>query len=67
MTVLRHRELVNCSWCSTVKRRDNHEPLAEPLQTQMKKEIESHGMCDPCADGMRKSYKMKPMEARESA
>lgn len=62
--MLKHKELVNCSWCNTVKRRDTHEPLAEPLQSQMKKEIESHGMCNPCADGMRRSYGMKPGEAR---
>jgi hypothetical protein len=59
MIELKHKELVNCSWCSTVKRRDTHEPIAEPLQTQLKKEIESHGMCNPCADDIRRSYKMK--------
>ncbi|MFN7991467.1 MAG: hypothetical protein U0R44_04895 [Candidatus Micrarchaeia archaeon] len=62
MKEIRHKELVNCSWCSTVKRRDTHEPIAEPLQTQLKKEIESHGMCEPCATDIRKSYKGKPQE-----
>ncbi len=62
MMELKHKDLVNCSWCSTVKRRDTHEPIAEPLQTQLRKEIESHGMCEPCAEQIRRSYKGKREE-----
>lgn len=64
--MLKHKDLVNCSWCSTVKRRDTHEPLAEPLQSVMKREIESHGMCGPCADDIRKSYRMRQAENSQS-
>src|SRR5512143_2859096 len=56
---LKHKDFVNCSWCSTVKRRDTHEPIAEPLQTRLRKEIESHGMCEPCAVEVRRPYKCK--------
>lgn len=67
MNEIRHKELVNCSWCSTVKRRDTHEPIAEPLQTQLKKEIESHGICGPCEKEVRKAYKGKPQEVLAEA
>ncbi len=61
-----HKELVNCSWCNTIKRRDTHEPIAEPLQTQLKSQIESHGMCAPCEEQVRSSY-MKRREAAASS
>jgi hypothetical protein len=55
-----HKEFVNCKWCSTVRRRDTHEPVAEPLQTKLKSEIETHGMCGPCATEVRSSLMSKP-------
>jgi hypothetical protein len=67
MNLVRHKDFVNCSWCNTVRRRDTHEPLTEPLQTQLKREIESHGICGPCADDMRKSYKPKSTASELSA
>lgn len=60
---LRHKEFVNCSWCQTVRRRDTGEPIAEPLQTQLRNEIETHGMCGPCKAGIQGSYRGKPDEA----
>jgi hypothetical protein len=63
MAELRHKDFVNCSWCSTVKRRDTHEPIAEPLQTRLKSEIESHGICGPCATEIRSSYRGKAQES----
>ena len=61
MCDIRRKELVNCSWCSTVKRRDTNEPIPEPLQTQLKKEIDTHGMCGTCATDVRNSS-YKPNE-----
>ncbi len=48
---------INCGWCKTVKDRLTNEPLAEPLQTQLKQEIESHGICQPCADAVKQEYR----------
>ena len=62
MTDLRRKEYVNCSWCSTVKRRDTNEPIAEPLQSRLRKEIDTHGMCGTCKSGMSESYRGKPRE-----
>ncbi len=64
MTNLRIKEFVNCSWCHTVRRRDNNEPVAEPLQTQLRNEIETHGMCGPCKSGVQGSYRGRPEETR---
>ncbi len=62
MTNLRIKEFVNCSWCHTVRRRDTNEPVAEPLQTRLRKEIETHGMCGQCKSGVQGSYRGKPGE-----
>ncbi len=51
---IRREDLINCSWCRTVRRRDTNEPIAEPLQTQLKREIESHGMCSGCSADVRR-------------
>jgi hypothetical protein len=66
MSELRRKEFVNCSWCSTVKRRDTNEPVAEPLQTKLRMEIETHGMCGQCAADTRRGYPGKPHEAAET-
>ncbi len=46
---------VNCAWCKQVRDRVSGEPLAEPLQTELKKAIESHGICEPCGSALKAS------------
>lgn len=48
------RKFLNCAWCGRVKNRLTGEPLAESIQGVIRKKIQSHGICPPCAEGMRK-------------
>jgi hypothetical protein len=45
-------QAVNCAWCRSVVDRLTNQPLLEPLQTTLKNQIQSHGICEPCANSL---------------